>query len=97
MWEWQGVGGWGKEGGSSSLVVSREQQEGGEWVVLGCWGWGDDDSKEGEVGLRVNEERQGGGEWAGGGLWEWQGVGGWGKEGGLMLLAGNEEQQEGGE
>ena len=41
--EWEGVWRLGKEGGSSSPVVSREQQGGGEWVVLGCWGWGDDD------------------------------------------------------
>ena len=53
---------WGKEGGLMLLAGNEEQQEAGEWVVLGYWGWGDDDWKEEEVGLQVSEEQQGEGE-----------------------------------
>ena len=35
--------------GGSTPPVDEEQQEGEEWVVLGCWGWGDDVVKEQRV------------------------------------------------
>ena len=32
--------------GGSTPPVDEEQQEGEEWVVLGCWGWGEGVGKE---------------------------------------------------